>query len=297
MDSATVIEAASQFDEMIEQLSHARYIAVDTESNSFYAYHERICLIQISTPSRDYVLDPLALKDLRPLGMVLAEPKIEKIFHAASNDVLGLKRDFQFKVANLFDTAIACKLLGYKQLGLARILEQHFGVVLNKKWQRHDWGRRPLRQEQIDYASLDTHYLISLRHNLAFDLLSNNLWDSAREAFEKASGQELQARTFHSEAFMQLRGAHSLDPAGKRVLKALYVYREHEARRRDRAPFRIFSNETMVRLAHLRPQGIRDFLKIKGIPRGYQEGRGAYTLLGLIRKAIGYDVEPGDQLE
>jgi ribonuclease D len=286
MNSAAVIEVAPQFNEMIEQLSHAGHIAIDTESNSFYAYHERICLIQISTPARDYVLDPLALKDLGPLGEVLAEPRIEKIFHAASNDILGLKRDFCFKVENLFDTAIACKLLGYKQLGLARVLEQHFGVLLNKKWQRYDWGKRPLRQEQIDYASLDTHYLISLRHTLAFDLLSNNLWDTAKEAFDKASEQELQARSFHPEAFLQLRGAQSLDPTGKRVLKALYVYREREARRRDRAPFRVLSNETLVRVAHLRPQSVRDFLKIKGMPRSYQEGRGAYTLLGVIRKAM-----------
>ena len=111
----------------MRQLSNAPHIAIDTESNSFYAIFERICLIQVSTTERDYILDPLALKDLEALGTILEDPKIEKIFHAASNDVLGLKRDFQFQVSNLFDTAIACKLLGYKQLGLARILEQHFG--------------------------------------------------------------------------------------------------------------------------------------------------------------------------
>jgi ribonuclease D len=297
MDSVTVIETTPEFAKMIEQLSHARYIAIDTESNSFYAYHERICLIQISTTDNDYILDPLALKDLGPLGRILTEPSIEKIFHAASNDVLGLKRDFQFKVETLFDTAIACNLLGYKQLGLAKILQQHFGVVLNKKWQRYDWGKRPLREEQLAYASLDTHYLISLRHHLASDLVANNLWDSAKEAFEKTSAQELQVRTFHPEAFMQIRGAHLLDPIGKRILKTLYVYREREAQRRDRAPFRILSNETLVRLAHTRPQSIKDFFKVKGIPRSYQQGHGAYTLLGLIRKTIGHDVESATHSE
>ena len=119
MNSATVIETASHCADLVEHLSHARHIAIDTESNSFYAYFERICLIQISTTERDYILDPLALRDLGPIGKILEDPNIEKIFHAASNDVLGLKRDFQFKVRNLFDTAIACKLLGYKKLGLA----------------------------------------------------------------------------------------------------------------------------------------------------------------------------------
>jgi ribonuclease D len=293
MDSARVIETASQFADLIEELSHAGYISIDTESNSFYAYFERVCLLQISTTEQDYILDPLALKDLGPIRAILADPRIEKIFHAASNDVLGLKRDFQFKVRNLFDTAIACKLLGYKQLGLARILEQHFGVILDKKWQRYDWGKRPLKGEQLDYASLDTHYLIPLRHSLATELVSKNLWDTAKEAFERAAEQELQERAFHPEACLQIRGAQSLDPTGKRILKALYLYRDHEAQRRNKAPFRILSNETLLRLAHQPPQSIQDFTKIKGIPRSYQAGHGAYSLLGVIRKTAGHKVELG----
>jgi ribonuclease D len=291
MDSAVVIETAPQFADLIEQLSHAGYIAIDTESNSFYAYFERICLLQISTTERDYILDPLALKDLGAIRTILADPKVEKIFHAASNDVLGLKRDFQFKVRNLFDTAIACKLLGYQQLGLAKILEQHFGVILDKKWQRYDWGKRPLKGEQLDYASLDTHYLIPLRHSLAAELVVKNLWDTAKEAFERTSEQELQERIFHPEACLQFRGAQSLDPAGKLILKALYLYREQEAQRRNKAPFRILSDETLLRLAHQPPRSIHEFSRIKGIPRSYQAGHGAYSLLGVIRKTVERSVE------
>lgn len=287
MDSVMVVETAAQFADFVEQISNARYIAIDTESNSFYAYFERICLLQVSTPEKDFILDPLALKDLGGLGSIMEDPNIEKIFHAASNDVLGLKRDYQFQVTNLFDTAIACKLLGYKQLGLARILEQHYGVVLDKKWQRHDWGKRPLQTEQLEYASLDTHFLIPLRHNLANELAARELWDPAREAFAKAAAQELQERTFHPEAFLQIRGARTLDSTGKRILKALYLYRDREARRRDRAPFRVLTDETLVRLAQEPPQTVRDFSRVKGIPRSYQEGRAAFSLLGIIRRTIG----------
>jgi ribonuclease D len=287
MDSAIVIETASQFSEMIEHLSHARHIALDTESNSFYAYFEKICLLQISTTERDYIVDPFALQNLSPMSTILTDPKIEKIFHAASNDVLGLKRDFQFRVRNLFDTAVACKLLGYKQLGLAKILEQHFGVVLDKRWQRYDWGKRPLKEDQLDYASLDTHYLIPLRHTLASDLVAGNLWDTAREAFEKTSEQELQERAFHPDACFQIRGAESLEPTGRRILKALYLYRDQEAQRRNKAPFRVLSNETLLRLAHQPPMSIQDISTIKGMPRSYQAGHGAYSLLGVIRRSLG----------
>jgi ribonuclease D len=286
MNSVVVVETALQFADFMEHVSSTSHVAIDTESNSFYAYSERICLVQVSTTARDYILDPLALKDLGALGKILEDPKIEKIFHAASNDVMGLKRDYQFQVRNLFDTAIACKLLGYKQLGLARILEQHFGVILDKKWQRYDWGKRPLHAEQLNYASLDTHFLIPLRHSLTNDLSTQELWEKAQEAFAKAAQQELQERAFHPEAFLQIRGAQTLDPAGKRILKALYVYRDREAKRRDRAPFRVLTDETLVRLAQERPQAVTDFSRVKGMPRSYQEGRTAFSLLGLIRKAI-----------
>jgi len=101
---------------------------------------ERICLIQISTETHDYIVDPLGVGNLGRMGALFADPAVEKIMHAASNDIAGFKRDFHFQVDNLFDTALACKLLGGEQLGLSRIINEHFGVVLNKKWQRCDWG-------------------------------------------------------------------------------------------------------------------------------------------------------------
>lgn len=285
MKPVTVIEKTSELEAVIEDLAKVRHIAIDTESNSFYAYFERICLIQISAGEKDFIIDPFALKDIKPLGEILEDERIEKIFHAASNDVLGLKRDFHFRIRNIFDTAIACKLLGYQQLGLAKVLEKHFSVQLNKKWQRYDWGKRPLKQEQLDYARLDTHYLIPLRHQLTLELEALQLLEAAAKEFEKACEQEFQERMFHPEAFIQITGARTLDISGKSILKALYLYREHEARRRNRAPFRILSNETLLRLARQRPKSVREFSAIKGLPRSYLRSHAAHSLLELIRKS------------
>lgn len=289
MKPFTLIEQPAALHNMLADLQRSRQVAIDTESNSFYAYYERICLLQISTLDRDYIIDTLALRDISALGEVLANPGVEKIFHAASNDVLGLKRDFQFQIYNLFDTAIACKLLGCRQLGLAKILEEHFGVQLNKKWQRCDWGKRPLKEEQLAYARLDTHYLISLRNRLGAELNDQELWDQASEAFAKACEQEAQEKTFQAENFIQIRGAHTLDATGKHILRALYVYREQEARRRDRAPFRIISNDALFRLAQARPSTTQEFSKIKGLPQNYRKGRGVHNLLKLIRKAQNFE--------
>jgi ribonuclease D len=279
-----VIRDTGEFEHLLSELAEVSFIAIDTESNGFYAYYERVCLIQISTPNQDYIVDPFSVTSLDGLRAVLENSATEKVIHAASNDIAGLKRDFHLEVSNLFDTAIAAKLLGYSQLGLARILDHHFNVSLNKKWQRHDWGRRPLSDEQIDYARLDTHYLIELRHRLATELMVRGLWDAAREAFDKACRQEIPARDFHPEGFIQIQGARALDGVGKRILKALYLYREYEARRRNRAPFRILSNDTMLRLALTRPGSFSEFAKIKGVPRPLQNARTANTILALIRQ-------------
>jgi len=284
MKPITFIANPLQLHGLVNELSHSEHIAIDTESNSFYAYFERVCLIQVSTVSNDYIIDPLLMEDMKPFGDILADPAVEKILHAASNDILGLKRDFDFHINNLFDTAIACKLLGFRQLGLARILQDHFGVQLNKKWQRCDWGRRPLHDEQIDYARLDTHYLIPLRHKLAAGLHAQGSWEEAREAFARQCEQEAQEKPFHPDGFINIKGARALDSTGKRILKALYVYRENEAQRRDLAPFRILSNETLLRLARTRPHSLRDFSQTKGLPRNYRKGQKAQNLIRLIQK-------------
>ena len=92
MRHAILIESQPDFQQLLRKLAESTHVAIDTESNSFYAYFERVCLIQISVEEGDFVLDPLAIDDVRPLGEILENEGIEKIFHAASNDLIGIKR-------------------------------------------------------------------------------------------------------------------------------------------------------------------------------------------------------------
>ncbi|NCP16252.1 ribonuclease D, partial [bacterium] len=163
------------------ELTRQPRLAVDTESNSLHAYREQVCLIQFSTHETDYLLDPLKLNDLSPLAPIFANPKIEKTFHAAEYDIITLKRDFGFSFANIFDTMQAARILGYKQVGLDSILAERFGVVVNKRYQKADWGRRPLSRDELNYARFDTHYLLSLRDLLQAELEEVDRWKLARE--------------------------------------------------------------------------------------------------------------------
>ena len=150
-----LVTKPERFQRVVDALLNQPIVSVDTESNSLFAYREQVCLIQFSIPGHDYLVDPLALKNIRALGRVFANPHIEKIFHAAEYDLLTLQRDFGFEFRNLFDTMVAARILGRSRVGLGSLLEDEFGIHLQKKFQRANWGRRPLPPEMVRYASKD----------------------------------------------------------------------------------------------------------------------------------------------
>jgi ribonuclease D len=278
-----MVATPEDFQRLVEQLRGEGHIAVDTESNGFYAYFERVCVIQLSIASQDFVLDVLALDDLKPLGALLADPGIEKIFHAAANDIGSLKRDFDFQFANVFDTAIACKLLGHRRLGLAATLEREFGVRLDKKCQRCDWGRRPLTEEQVVYACQDTRYLVPLRHRLAERLEKEGLIEKAAEAFEAVCRQSAPRGRFPPNGYLKIRGFKTLGAEGRRAARELYQLRDQVARSADKAPFRVMTNDVIFRLARNRPQNLNELARIKGLPRHFKKGRLAEKILHAVQ--------------
>jgi ribonuclease D len=258
-------------------------VAVDTESNSLHAYREQVCLIQISIPGHDYLLDPLALPDLAPLAPVFASPRQQKIFHAAEYDVICLKRDYGFEFANLFDTMVAARTLGWAQVGLAALLETHFRVKMNKKHQRADWGRRPLTREQLDYARLDVHYLIPLRDILRHELTAAGRLEEAREEFDRLARLKVEPPAANHNAFWNLTGARDLQPAQAAVLREIYHYRERQAERANRPPFKILSEQTLMEIARRCPRSPAELRALHGMTPGQMERHAAHLLHAVQR--------------
>jgi ribonuclease D len=250
---------------LIQCLDREPVIAVDTESDSLHAYFEKVCLIQFSVPGTDYLLDPLALPDLSALAPIFANPGVEKVFHAAEYDVMVLKRDHGFEFADLFDTMVASRLLGWPHHGLGSILSERFGIAQDKRMQRHNWARRPLSPAEMQYARLDTHYLLPLRQILGAELQERNLLDEAREMFDQITVAVWRGGGFDPDGFWRIRGARHLDPVGLAVLRELYLLRDREARRRDRPPFKVIADATLLHLAQSQPQARRELTGIKGM--------------------------------
>ena len=217
---------------LVKELSQHSSVAVDTESNSLHAYHEQVCLIQFSTADTDYLVDPLALDDISSLEKIFSSSKIEKIFHAAEYDLICLKRDFDFSVTNIFDTRWAVRVLGYAKDGLDGLLGEKFNVKVNKKYQKADWGRRPLPPEQINYARLDTHYLLPLKDMLQAELEEKGLLQLACEDFERACDVEIP--TAKPVLWARMSNNHNFTPRELTILKEVYECREQIAEQLDR---------------------------------------------------------------
>lgn len=261
----TVVTTPGQLGELLEVLSHESSVAVDTESNSLYAYQEQVCLIQFSISDADYLVDPLAVQDLSPLRTLFADPRTQKVFHAAEYDVMCLKRDFDFCFANLFDTMWAARILGWPRVGLGDLLQENFGVCTKKRYQRYNWGKRPLEREALAYACIDTHYLLDLRQLQVNALTQQSRMEEAHEVFDQVAASEPPWSSFSPEDFWNIKGAHDLTGREQAVLRELCIWRDREARHRDRPHFKVLNDHTLVVLAQARPRRSEDLIGVDNL--------------------------------
>jgi ribonuclease D len=250
---------------MVGELSNEPVVAVDTESNSLYVYRERVCLVQISTPQTDYLVDPLAIKDLSPLAPLFADPGRQKIFHAAEYDVICLKRDYGFEFSNIFDTMIAARILAEPQVGLGSLLQKFFEVKLDKRFQRADWGKRPLSQAMLDYARMDTHFLFALKHTLEAKLAEKGLLGLASEDFDLVSATNQAGTEPNGKSCWKVSGAARLSPRESAVLQALCAYRDQFARKVNLPHFKVLSNELLVEITRANPSTLDELKEVPGM--------------------------------
>jgi len=269
-----LIETLKRFAELVNDLRGQPRIAVDTESNSLHAYRERVCLIQFSTPDTDYVLDPLALDDISALGPIFASPSIEKIFHASEYDIICLRRDFGFSFAAIFDTMQAGRILGRRQAGLDRLLEEKFGVKMNKRFQKADWAVRPLSRDLLFYARLDTHYLIPLRDMLKAELEAKGLWQLAQEDFELACQPNGAKPKPEVPAWVRYGARRDLNPRDLTILNALLDWRDQAASELDRPAFKVLDDDRLIEITLAKPSTRQELAALGLTPRQMQNWAG-----------------------
>lgn len=265
-----MIASAPQLDALLLQLKSIDRIAVDTEADSLHSYFEKLCLLQLSFDGQDFLIDTLAGFDLAPLAAAFAEKEL--VLQGADFDLRLMRRSFGFIPSRVFDTVIAARLLGIREFSLAALVQQFFDVQLPKGSQKADWAQRPLPQRMAEYAMNDTHYLLPLAEKLEHELAERERLNWFRESCERAIAQASVQRERDEDEVWRIAGAGALRGRPAAILRALWHWRDREARTADRPPFHILQNQQLITSAlafdagevpdfrHFSPRRRREFL-------------------------------------
>jgi ribonuclease D len=279
------IDRQDRFDEAMQRIAAEPTIGVDTEADSLHSYFDKVCLIQISIPGEDFVIDPLSRIDLGAFGRLLADPNVTKILHGGDYDLRILHRDFGFTVSNLIDTMICAQLLGYSAIGLAALLERHFGLNVDKAHQRADWAMRPLPKDMLEYAAMDTRHLIPLAAKMHEDLSAPGRWEWAVEEFSRLESVRYRENEEEVETWRKVKNISNLDRRSLAIFRELHLWRDALARAADRPPFKIIGNDVIVEIAKAKSAALPDLAKIKGMSR-YHLNRYGRDLAATVLRAL-----------
>ncbi|MFN2441703.1 MAG: ribonuclease D [Thermoanaerobaculia bacterium] len=279
------IDTQPEFDAWIATVASAPTLAIDTEADSLHSYFDKVCLVQMSIPGHDVLIDPLAGIDLSPIGPILADRSITKIFHGGDYDLRILNRDFGFEVNNLIDTVICAQLLGYEAFGLGALLARHFKIEVNKAHQRADWAKRPLTRELRDYAATDTRHLIELAGILRSELEALGRWEWAIEEFERLETIRFSPGEPDEEGWRKVKGSGRLDRRGMAVLAQLHAWRDGQAQNADRPAFKILGTEALLAISTRRPKTEEELRQIPGMA-AWQGRKYAGEILPMVERAL-----------
>lgn len=286
------VTSDSQLAPALDRLAQGQYVAIDTEFLRESTYYAKLCLVQLGNEHACVVVDVLALSSLKPLLEFILDRSRIKVLHAARQDLevlvqaqtpdMGLMPQVP---GPLFDTQIAAGLLGLPgQIGYGDLLAKRLHVNLTKGLARTDWSRRPLSDEQLQYAADDVRYLGPLFQQLQAGLQTRGRDDWLQQ--ETASLENLALyRTRPEDAWLRLKGTAQLQPAQRAVLKQLAEWREERAIQADRPRGWILSDEALRNMSERLPTTLEDLGRIRDLQPAVLK-RNGQALLELIAKAI-----------
>jgi len=262
-------------------------VGVDLEADSLFHYREKVCLIQMATPSACFLVDPLQTGDLSALKPFFADSGIRKIFHGSDYDIRCLHKDFGIEVNNLFDTQLACRFLGMPFTGLDAVLNHFYQIRLEKKFQKKDWSKRPLPEDMLAYAAQDAFYLIELSKDMEDRLLKAGRLDWFLQECEIQSRVRTAAANGEPR-FLKFKGAGRLGRRSLAVLESLLELRDVLAGKIDKPLYQVLHNEILLKLSIEKPRNLRR-LKELGVLGGKQLDRYGQQIVEVIDAAMELD--------
>ncbi len=283
------IDSDSALAAFCEKLAKSSHCAVDTEFVRESTYYPILSLIQIASDDcRLGCIDPLAINDFGPLIELFGKPELLKIFHSPSQDLEILYQKFGQVPKPVFDTQLACAVLGYNhQISYADIVQQVTKVQLEKKYTRTDWSKRPLSRAQLDYAMDDVRYLLPVYAHLWSELQSSQReqWIARDlQAMSDPTNYEVDMATL----WKRLKGVQKLKGERLQIASDLCRWREKLAQQQNRPRRWIAKDDTLIEIARQKPQRFDDLKSIPEMPEKTVKRHGE-TLLKIVADASRVD--------
>uniref|UniRef100_A0A5K3EH92 Exosome complex component 10 homolog n=1 Tax=Mesocestoides corti TaxID=53468 RepID=A0A5K3EH92_MESCO len=252
------VDSTVTLESMLMELSSEQEIAVDLEHHSYRTFLGITCLIQLSSRTKDYIVDAIALRDhLGNFNKLFTDPKIVKVLHGSDMDLMWLQRDFGVYIVNLFDTGQAARALQLPRFSLSYLLQHFAGVYTNKAYQLADWRIRPLPEELVTYARTDTHYLLYIAEQLRNHLADRGLLSSVLERSRELCLRIYKKPTFDPLGYLSMPnmlGGVSLNKRQLYALKHLCILRDSIARREDESLNYVLPNHMLRLIAEELPR-------------------------------------------
>ncbi|MBQ6586744.1 MAG: ribonuclease D [Coriobacteriales bacterium] len=275
---------------LIEKLKGSRLIAIDTEFHYEKTYYAKLCLVQVCNGDIDAIIDPLRIGNLKPLGELLSDPDIVKVFHAGNQDIEILNRVVGVCPSPIFDTQVAAGLLGYpQQLGLSALVKAFCDVNLAKTDSLTDWTRRPLSPTQIEYAIDDVLYLPQIYDKMAAQLEKSGRMEWLKSDFEHMSDPATYV-VDPDQMWRKVKRVSSLTRKQLAVAQVMASWRERTAQRRNLPRKWVLPDEMIVEVSRRCPTTRESMLEIRGFGDRLAESS-IKEILADIKKALEADPE------
>jgi ribonuclease D len=286
--SYQLLDQPGSLEPLLRALQRVDEVALDTEADNMYHYKTRVCLLQFLVDGDVFLVDVLApgLK-LEPLWKALAKKHL--IMHGSDFDLRLLHDLCRFSPQSLFDTMLAAQLLGRSRIGLASLLDDHFGVQLDKDGQKANWSKRPLTPKLLNYAALDVWHLPALRDILTRELvkLGRMEWLEQQCRAQIKSGFEGFAPATEND--WRIGRSERLRGPGLGVLHAVWHWREAQAQRLDTPPFKVCGNALLLKIAEAAEAGDSEQQILQSIHLGKRHDRIFPSLAAAVRAGLARD--------
>ncbi|KAJ8736936.1 hypothetical protein PYW07_000207 [Mythimna separata] len=260
----TYVDTEAKLDALVQHLNTVTELAIDLEHHSYRTYQGITCLIQVTTTEGgDFIIDALAIREhIHKLNLAFTDPKKLKVFHGAEHDVIWLQRDFGVYLVGMFDTHQAAMVLNLPGLSLKYLLMRYCQVSADKKYQLADWRMRPLPAELIEYARMDTHYLLYIWRQMKDELTKDehthhllNVFENSRQICGRTYNKEPMTETSHIPLYV--RSKKSFNSQQMAALKILYKWRDAQARLLDESTTYLLPNHMLLALAETLPREVQ----------------------------------------